>query len=202
MAMRTGRLHREGRRARVHLPALGVDRHLHLVRPYTPVDSPSSLTPFLHSFSHNRVSCPPPAWIRTAHSHGVKMLGTLIFEWDAGREDIVELVSPSSSFSSSSSSTSTSTSTDVSVAAERFSRISTRYADYLVDLAVERGFEGWFINVEVDLGMGERKEFAREHAAALVEWVRYLRVKMHERIEGAEVMWYVFFLSSSMEREY
>ncbi|GJN89732.1 hypothetical protein Rhopal_002721-T1 [Rhodotorula paludigena] len=91
-------------------------------------------------FSHHRVSCPPPDWIRSAHVNGTKILGTLIFEWDAGREDIVELVSPSGASSAP------------SPPASRFNRLSTRHADYLVDLAVDRGFEGWLVNVEVELG--------------------------------------------------
>lgn len=34
-------------------------------------------------FVHYTVTIPPPAWIDIGHKHGVKMLGTLIFEqWD------------------------------------------------------------------------------------------------------------------------
>jgi endo-beta-N-acetylglucosaminidase D len=156
-----------------------------LVRPVV-----ADLSSISRSFSHHRVSPPPPSWIRAAHTHGVKILGTLIFEWDAGREDIVELVSPSSSFPSSSSS--------IELPSTRFKRLSTRYADYLVALAVERGFEGWLVNVEVDLGSGKKGEekFQKEHAAAVVEWVRYLREKMHEKVVGAEVMWCVCSLLS------
>ncbi|GAA6012154.1 hypothetical protein JCM10207_005150 [Rhodosporidiobolus poonsookiae] len=130
-------------------------------------------------FSHHRVSCPPRDWIRAAHTHGVKILGTLILEHD--NKDVVELVRPTPASSSSPANPSST---------NPFSRLSTRYADYLVDLAVERGFDGWLVNVEVDLGIGEEKAFAREHARALVEWVRYFRGEMARRIEGAEVLWY------------
>ncbi|GAA5920021.1 hypothetical protein JCM1841_000382 [Sporobolomyces salmonicolor] len=133
-------------------------------------------------FSHHRVSCPPPAWIRTAHRHGTRILGTLIFEWDAGRSDIVELVSPAGSSPSSTS--------------PPFSQVDLRYADMLVDLAVERGFDGWLVNVEVELGLDEReaggtKRRAKEHANALLVWLRYLRDEMHKRMPDAEVMWRV-----------
>ncbi|CEQ40632.1 SPOSA6832_02275 [Sporobolomyces salmonicolor] len=143
--------------------------------------TPSSST--LHPiFSHHRVSCPPPAWIRTAHRHGTRILGTLIFEWDAGRSDIVELVSPAGSSPSSTS--------------PPFSQVDLRYADMLVDLAVERGFDGWLVNVEVELGLDEReaggtKRRAKEHANALLVWLRYLRDEMHKRMPDAEVMWRV-----------
>ncbi|BGP31143.1 hypothetical protein JCM10296v2_002907 [Rhodotorula toruloides] len=124
------------------------------------------------SFSHHRVSCPPSGWIRSAHANGTKILGTLIFEWDAGRDDIVELVAPSSP------------------TAKRFSSFSPRYADFLVDLAVERGFDGWLVNVEVDLGSGSAKEGAKEHAQLLLDWLVYFRAALKKRIPHAEVVWY------------
>ncbi|KPV77477.1 glycoside hydrolase family 85 protein, partial [Rhodotorula graminis WP1] len=131
-------------------------------------------------FSHHRVSCPPADWIRAAHENGTKILGTLIFEHDAGKGDIIELVTPSSSFSSATSSS-----------ASRFDRLSTRYADCLVDLTLERGFDGWLVNVEVELGgEGASDEQKRAHAAALVAWLRYLSGEMRRRVPGGEIMWY------------
>ncbi|BGO98491.1 hypothetical protein JCM10021v2_002151 [Rhodotorula toruloides] len=123
-------------------------------------------------FSHHRVSCPPSGWIRSAHVNGTKILGTLIFEWDAGREDIVELVAPTSP------------------TAKRFSSFSTRYADLLVDVAVERGFDGWLVNVEVDLGSGSAKEGAKEHTRVLLDWLVYFQAALKKRIPHAEVVWY------------
>ena len=35
-------------------------------------------------FSHHFVTIPPPGWISAAKTHGVKILGTIITEWDAG----------------------------------------------------------------------------------------------------------------------
>ncbi|GAA5889515.1 hypothetical protein JCM8208_001048 [Rhodotorula glutinis] len=131
-------------------------------------------------FSHHRVSCPPAGWVHAAHENGTKILGTLIFEHDAGKSDIVELVEPSSSSSSSGSS-----------ASSRLDRLSTRYADYLVDLAFERGFDGWLVNVEVELGgEGASDEQKEAHAAALVAWLRYLSSETRRRVPGGEIMWY------------
>jgi mannosyl-glycoprotein endo-beta-N-acetylglucosaminidase len=35
-------------------------------------------------FSHACVAPPPPAWVDAAHRHGVRVLGTVLTEWDAG----------------------------------------------------------------------------------------------------------------------
>ncbi|GLH02972.1 Uncharacterized protein GBIM_08908 [Gryllus bimaculatus] len=35
-------------------------------------------------FSHKLLTIPPPVWITAGHIHGVKVLGTLITEWDEG----------------------------------------------------------------------------------------------------------------------
>jgi mannosyl-glycoprotein endo-beta-N-acetylglucosaminidase len=35
-------------------------------------------------FGHYTVTLPPPGLVNIAHQHGVKVLGTLIFEWEAG----------------------------------------------------------------------------------------------------------------------
>ncbi|GAA5862640.1 hypothetical protein JCM5353_001233, partial [Sporobolomyces roseus] len=134
-------------------------------------------------FSHHRISTPPPSWIRTAHRHGTRILGTLIFEWDAGREDIIELVDPGGNERTTT-----------------FDKLDFRYADLLVDLAVEKGFDGWLVNVEGDLG-GERDEAgnrrkAEEHATLLIAWLTYFTQEMHRRVPGSEVMWYVPSVSS------
>ena len=76
------------------------------------------------SFSHHRVSLPPAAVIRTAHRHDTRVYGTLIFEWDAGRADIIELLEPGGKEETCS-----------------FDKLDPKYADWLVDLAVERGDE-------------------------------------------------------------
>ncbi|GAA5821211.1 hypothetical protein JCM10212_006775 [Sporobolomyces blumeae] len=130
-------------------------------------------------FSHHRVSTPPPDWIRTAHRHGTSILGTLIFEWDAGRSDIVRLVVDRTADPD---------------AEPEFETVDFRFADHLVDLAVERGFDGWLVNVEVELGGKQEpdgtRRGAREHAQALLVWLVYLTNEMHKRVPGSQVMWY------------
>ncbi|GAA5955084.1 hypothetical protein JCM3765_003189 [Sporobolomyces pararoseus] len=128
-------------------------------------------------FSHHRVSLPPPAVVRTAHRHQTRVYGTLIFEWDAGRADIIELLEPGGKEETCT-----------------FDKLDLRYADWLVDLAVERGFDGWLVNVEVELGglkeeSGDRK-MAKEHAQLLLHWLTYFKREMRRRIPGSEVTWY------------
>lgn len=61
----------------------------------------------------------------------------------------------------------------------------------LVDLAVERGFEGWLVNVEVELGMGSArgKVGAAEHVQTLLAWVEYLTTETKRRVPGGETLW-------------
>lgn len=104
-------------------------------------------------FSHHLVSLPPPGYIRTAHRHSTKILGTIIFEHQEGTRAIAQLTR------------------------------SLTYADRLVDLAIERGFEGYLVNVEVEL-------LGAEHARELMRWVHYLTTQIEERVPGGEVIWY------------
>ncbi|KAG0489647.1 hypothetical protein HPP92_006510 [Vanilla planifolia] len=76
-------------------------------------------------FSHNLVTLPPPGWINAAHTHGVKVLGTFITEWEKGREICNTLLSTVES--------------------------ARTYAERLAELANKLGFDGWLINMEVKL---------------------------------------------------
>ena len=46
----------------------------------------SSIDSFIY-FGHYTVTIPPPSYIDQAHMNGVKILGTLIFEWDQGAKE-------------------------------------------------------------------------------------------------------------------
>ncbi|KAJ4970389.1 hypothetical protein NE237_003488 [Protea cynaroides] len=73
-------------------------------------------------FSHTLVTIPPPCWTNTAHTHGVKVLGTFITEWDEGKVVCNKLLSTKES--------------------------SQMYAECLAELATTLGFDGWLINIE------------------------------------------------------
>ncbi|KDE07816.1 hypothetical protein MVLG_01911 [Microbotryum lychnidis-dioicae p1A1 Lamole] len=126
-------------------------------------------------FAHHRLSPPPRAWTRAAHRHGVKMLGTFIFEGDEGAQDLLKLLGHSNEggvprFTAASLSTA-----------------SLSYADSLIDMCVEQSFEGWLINVEVPFVVGHETE----QMQVMVLWLQYLKKQARSRIGPQSViMWY------------
>ncbi|XP_010257045.1 PREDICTED: cytosolic endo-beta-N-acetylglucosaminidase 1-like [Nelumbo nucifera] len=107
-------------------------------------------------FSHNLVTIPPPCWTNTAHTHGVKVLGTFIMEWDEGRIAANKLLST-----------------------EKSARM---YADRLTELAVKLEFDGWLINMEVQLSL--------EQIPNMEAFVSHLTQSMHAYMPGSLVIWY------------
>ncbi|KAK4433359.1 Cytosolic endo-beta-N-acetylglucosaminidase 1 [Sesamum alatum] len=107
-------------------------------------------------FSHDLVTLPPPCWTNTAHRHGVKVLGTFIMEWDEGRKRADKLLSTKDS--------------------------AQMYAERLTELAVALGFDGWLINMEVNLDPGQIPN--------LKAFVSYLSETMHSSLPGSLVIWY------------
>ncbi|CAL0320340.1 unnamed protein product [Lupinus luteus] len=107
-------------------------------------------------FSHSLVTLPPPTWINTAHHHGVKVLGTFITEWDEGRAACDTLLSTKES--------------------------AQMYAERLTELASALGFDGWLINMEVNLDKGQ--------ISNLKEFVNHLSLTMHSAVPGSLVLWY------------
>ncbi|KAJ6357500.1 hypothetical protein OIU78_005367 [Salix suchowensis] len=107
-------------------------------------------------FSHNLVTLPPPCWTNTAHRHGVKVLGTFITEWDEGKAVCNKLLSTKES--------------------------AHMYAELLSELAVALGFDGWLLNMEVELEL--------EQIPNLKEFVSHLTQIMHSSLPGSLVIWY------------
>ncbi|KAF9596703.1 hypothetical protein IFM89_012902 [Coptis chinensis] len=107
-------------------------------------------------FSHNLVTVPPPCWTNAAHTHGVKVLGTFITEWDEGRAICNTLLSTKES--------------------------AQKYAELLAELAVALGFDGWLINMEVELDVVQIPN--------LKEFVNHLTQTMHSSLPGSLVIWY------------
>ncbi|XP_060964597.1 cytosolic endo-beta-N-acetylglucosaminidase 1-like isoform X3 [Cannabis sativa] len=108
-------------------------------------------------FSHNLVSLPPVSWVNTAHQHGVKVLGTFIVEGDSGEERaIVEKL----------------------LETEESSQM---YADRLTELALNLGFDGWLLNMEVTL--------MRSQILVLKTFISHLTQTMHSKISGSLVIW-------------
>ena len=148
-------------------------------------------------FSHKRVSVPPVGWLTAAARSCTKVLGSLLFEWAESIPDMARLLR----------------------GPERKAMplrgepcFSPQYAIELIGLALERGFSGYLVNIEVglDLGfscsgeawpawVGEKARVVEMHrnAERLRGWVHYLREEGTRRFIEAgkdadewEVMWY------------
>lgn len=78
-------------------------------------------------FSHHLVSIPPLSYINAAHRHNVKVLGTLLTEWEAGTIACQQLFQ------------------------DKETALHT--AAQLAAIAKCHGFEGWIINIENDVPM-------------------------------------------------
>ncbi|KAK0532962.1 hypothetical protein OC834_002400 [Tilletia horrida] len=151
-------------------------------------------------FSHRRISCPPAGWNAAGARHGVKMLGTVIFEWkEAMKELSLLLRGPHDLYSPLSSPL----------------RFSPYYIPALIELALASNFSGYLINVELALNLGfsvsgfdwypewlrpttaaEKAEMQR-NARRLRAWVALLRTEGRRRFELAgrdpdewTVLWY------------
>ncbi|PCH41736.1 glycoside hydrolase family 85 protein [Wolfiporia cocos MD-104 SS10] len=126
-------------------------------------------------FAHHRVTIPPSGWTTAAHRSGVKMLGTLIFE-GSGLEDCLKLLFgrlPQSRTGPTASSL------------NRHLPISPHYARLLADLAYQRGFDGYLLNVECSLVGGI------EQARALAAWIAILETELKNKVgPHAQVIWY------------
>lgn len=133
-------------------------------------------------FAHHRVSLPPAQWIRAAHENQTPILGTLIFEW---QESLNEL--------------------SILLGRERRFYVSTRTADMLVDLALQRGIQGFLINIEAPLNLSQSpssggKLEATINSERLRKWVDYLQRRGSERTSGRvvpdKVAWHVIWYDS------
>ena len=79
-------------------------------------------------FSHRLVTIPPPGWANAAHTHGVRVLSTLITEWEAGAAHCRRLFGTPASAEAA--------------------------AQQLAAIASHHGFEGWIINIENEVEPG------------------------------------------------
>ncbi|EAU82416.1 hypothetical protein CC1G_11102 [Coprinopsis cinerea okayama7 len=127
-------------------------------------------------FAHHRITIPPPEWINAAHRQGVPILGTIIFEGGSD-EDILRMVIGKTPGSTS------------NFHAERNAEytvpVSSYYAELFADLAVERGFDGWLLNVEIGLQGGS------EQARGLAAWVALLQQEVLKKVgPHGLVIWY------------
>ncbi|KAK8552901.1 hypothetical protein V6N13_055679 [Hibiscus sabdariffa] len=107
-------------------------------------------------FSHYLVTLPPPCWTNAAHRHGVKVLGTFITEGSDGYAICQEMLSTTES--------------------------AHKYAERLAELAVALGFDGWLLNIEVDIDV--------KQIPNLKEFITHLTQTMHSSVPASLVIWY------------
>nr|VWP00370.1 AAA domain-containing protein [Ganoderma boninense] len=129
-----------------------------------------------HSFSHHRVTIPPPGWSTAAHRHGVKMLGVLIFEGAESQGECLQLLVgplPRQTYGPAKPNS------------NQTLPVSAHYARLLAELAYQRGFDGYLLNFEAPLPGGV------EQARALTLWISLLEQELKRKVgPHAEAMWY------------
>ncbi|KAK0550953.1 hypothetical protein OC845_002417 [Tilletia horrida] len=151
-------------------------------------------------FSHRRISCPPVGWNTAASRHGVKMLGTVIFEWKEAMPDLSLLLRGPN---------------DLYSPLKPPLRFSPYYIPALIDLALAKNFSGYLINVELPLDLGfsvsgytwypdwlrptsaAQLDEMQRNARRLRAWVALLRAEGRRRFAEAgrdedewTVLWY------------
>ncbi|GAM20286.1 hypothetical protein SAMD00019534_034610 [Acytostelium subglobosum LB1] len=119
-------------------------------------------------FTHQCITIPPVSWIECAHKNGVKVMGTVITEWEQGIKDACRLVrgpyfDPDNS--------------------DGDDRDHSIFIRKLVDIAKHYRFDGWFINIESPL---PSSEYGVRYQLFLGELTRM----MHEEIPGSLMIWY------------
>ncbi|KAI0755992.1 glycosyl hydrolase family 85-domain-containing protein [Irpex lacteus] len=128
-------------------------------------------------FAHHRVTIPPSGWTTAAHRHGVKMLGTLIFEHQESEPDVLRLLVGRLPQGRTNGPARPSTNSSLPV--------SRHYARLLADLAYQRGFDGYLINIETPLRGGV------EQSRTLSTWIALLESELKRRLGNhAQAIWY------------
>ena len=73
-------------------------------------------------FSHNFITVPPKLWVNNCHRHGVKVIGTVITEWEAGYNVCCSMFTTTFS--------------------------ALEFAEKLIIIAMQHNLDGWLINIE------------------------------------------------------
>jgi mannosyl-glycoprotein endo-beta-N-acetylglucosaminidase len=123
-------------------------------------------------FSHRFVSYPPPGWTNSAHRNGVKCLGTIIVEKSNDPEEqavrerrVNQLLSDP--------------------------ELRNRYVAKLAEIARAYKFDGYLVNIEIDLQFpGETIRQGAARAKNLKTFVTELRVALKHTSSSSEVIWY------------
>ena len=122
----------------------------------------SYVNPFFSYFSHHTITIPPPPWISCCHANGTAVLGTIIFEWEAGATKCRKILQKNADGS--------------------LSQAALAFCNNLVFLCCQMHFDGYLINVECSLTTDE--------IAVLIEWLSLIRSQLKSRIPHSLLIWY------------
>lgn len=107
-------------------------------------------------FSHNLITIPTLQYLNAAHLNGVKVIGTFIVENEDGRKAL----------------------NDMLLSNEHVEQV----ANSLVEIAKRLNFEGWLLNIEVQVKTAKLD--------LLKYFIKYLTEKTHEQIDEGRIIWY------------
>lgn len=116
-----------------------------------------SLIDYFCYFSHKLVTVPTLQFLNAAHKNGVKVLGTLIVEDVDGQKALYD---------------------DILSSREQVERVS----ESLVEISKRLKFEGWLLNVEVNVDF--------DKVEMLKYFVEYLTKLTNKEISNGRVIWY------------
>lgn len=134
-------------------------------------------------FGHYRLTIPPTQWINTAHRNGVKILGTLIFEWDEGKKETQHMLDGKVTYCGSSKFYTHESFVQDQSEVNKEDLGTFYYAEKLVEIAKHFGFDGYLMNFEADV--------PKDKVASLIDWLGYLRMRLKDDVGmHAEMIWY------------
>ncbi|KAJ2929356.1 hypothetical protein H1R20_g7745, partial [Candolleomyces eurysporus] len=134
-----------------------------------------SSTDSFNYFSHHRITIPPPEWITAAHRAGSTMLGTIIFEGGSEIDMLRMIMGRVPGVNSA----------EIETQANTTLPLTPYYAELFADIAKERGFDGYLLNIEIGLGRGA------EQARALAAWITILQSELVKKVgPHAQTIWY------------
>jgi hypothetical protein len=113
-------------------------------------------------FSHHNITIPPPPWINCCHANGTAVLGTIIFEWDAGAALCRRFLFRTKDGS--------------------LSQEAVIFCENLVTLCCQMHFDGYLINIECALTPDE--------VLILLDWLSMLRTRLKSCICHSMLIWY------------
>jgi mannosyl-glycoprotein endo-beta-N-acetylglucosaminidase len=128
-------------------------------------------------FGHYRITIPPPSWVNQAHRNGVKMLGTLIFEWEDGARECKEMLDGVLAFRG------TVIEDDIG---------SLFYAEKLVEIAKFFNLDGYLMNFE--------SQIPQEYVDTALQFLEYLKMRLRDEVGAhSELIWYDSVIATTGE---